>query len=181
MNNNNLTDCLIEFKDNEYKNMEKEKKRCRDQCYAFSNLGGLGEELALNMYPDYIGSASKGGCAFDLKKENEDRSKTIDAKEIKMISLDGSKECKKCLEKIKKELHLEVDKAKINKDTAVGEQEIKETESKLKEAKKKWKNAMGRKCPPFQPYCLACNGTEFIIKKIVGLVYHLKHTVIIKI
>ena len=87
---------LDNFKNNQFKNIKKEIEYKRDQPYAFTELGGVGEELALKMYPKYIGSASKGGCAFDIKLENEDRSETIDAKEVKMISLDGSKECKQC-------------------------------------------------------------------------------------
>lgn len=92
----NLIENLNEFKIKEYKNIEKEKKKNRDQPYAFTDLGGIGEEIALSINPEYIGSASKGGCAFDIKLENADRSKIVDAKEVKMISLDGSKECKQC-------------------------------------------------------------------------------------
>tara|TARA_A100001015_G_C14837340_1_gene651024 strand:+ start:46 stop:933 length:888 start_codon:yes stop_codon:yes gene_type:complete len=91
-----IDEFLDEFKNNEFKNIKKEIEYNRDQPYAFTELGGVGEELALKMYPKYIGSASKGGCAFDIKLENEDRSETIDAKEVKMISLDGSKKCKNC-------------------------------------------------------------------------------------
>jgi hypothetical protein len=92
----NLIENLNEFKNKEYKNIEKEKNKNRDQPYAFTDLGGIGEEIALSINPKYIGSASKGGCAFDIKLENADRSKTLDAKEVKMISLDGSKECIHC-------------------------------------------------------------------------------------
>ena len=36
-----------------------------------TNIGDLGEELALYMYPLSIGGSSKGGIAFDNKEINE--------------------------------------------------------------------------------------------------------------
>ena len=64
---------------------------------AFCNVGGFGEELCLCMYPDSIGSASKGGCAFDNCVYN--KNKLVKAREVKFVSLDGSKECRKCSKK----------------------------------------------------------------------------------
>jgi len=88
---------LNEFKEDEFKNIQKEKELCLNHCFAFTDLGGLGEELVLYMYPDSYGSASKGGCAFDNKNIDEDGN-VVSAREVKVCSLDGSKECisKKC-------------------------------------------------------------------------------------
>ncbi len=94
----NLLKLLNEYKKSEYKNIEKEKCKNRDQPYAFQNMGDIGEEIALELFPDYLGSGSKGGCAYDLRKE-DDNFELIDAKEVKCISLDGSKECNKCKRK----------------------------------------------------------------------------------
>lgn len=61
-------------------------------AFAFTNIGELGEELALYIYEGSIGSASKGGCAFD------NRTGDI-AREIKTVSLNGSKICRECKNK----------------------------------------------------------------------------------
>lgn len=83
----------------EYINIEKEKTKNRDQCYAFTSIGEFGEEITLEIFSGYTGSASKSGCAFDLKKEDENKEKILDAKEVKCISLNGTKECKVCKRK----------------------------------------------------------------------------------
>ena len=97
--NEEFKEIFYEFSESQFKNIEKEKNKCKDQPYAFTNIGGLGEELILSLLPDYTGSASKGGAAYDLKKENEDKTEILDAKEIKTVSLDGTKECIKCKRK----------------------------------------------------------------------------------
>jgi hypothetical protein len=88
----NIINCLLEFKDDQFNKIEKERRMNRNQPYAFQDLGSLGEELALMMFPNSIGSGSKGGCAFDNIELNED-GKIIKSREIKMVSLDGTKEC----------------------------------------------------------------------------------------
>lgn len=87
-----LIECLDQFKANEFKNIEKEINLDRNMPFAFMGLGEIGEELSLYMFPNSYGSASKGGCAFDNKEINESGN-VVFAREIKMCSLDGSKEC----------------------------------------------------------------------------------------
>jgi len=94
-----IEELLNEWGNKQYKNIEKEKTKNRDQCHAFTDMGEFGEELSLEMFPEYTGSASKGGCAFDLKKEDITKEKILDAKEVKCMSLNGSKECKSCKRK----------------------------------------------------------------------------------
>lgn len=90
-----MVQCISEFAIAEFMNIKKEQRRPKNIPYAFCNIGGFGEELATYMYPDSIGGASKGGCAFDNKEVGE-TFKTIYAREIKTVSLDGSKKCTKC-------------------------------------------------------------------------------------
>jgi hypothetical protein len=82
MEKEGIEGLLNDWGKKEYKNIEKEKIKNRDQCYAFTDMGEFGEELTLEMFPEYTGSASKGGCAFDLKKEDENKEKILDAKEV---------------------------------------------------------------------------------------------------
>jgi len=93
-----LLTLLDEYKGREFKNIEKEQLTNRDQTYAFQNMGNIGEEIGLVLNPGYLGSASKGGCAYDLRKEDDEFS-LIDAKEVKCASLDGSKICIPCKRK----------------------------------------------------------------------------------
>jgi hypothetical protein len=90
--NPDLLNCFDDFKENEFKNIEKEINLNRNMPFAFLGLGEIGEELALYMFPKSYGSASKGGCAFD-NKEIDRLGNVVLAREIKMCSLDGSKEC----------------------------------------------------------------------------------------
>jgi len=93
-----LTEDLKEYGINEKKNIDKEKTRNRNQPYAFISGGDFGEQLTLDMYPETIGSASKGGMAFDNKtlgKNNE----LVSAKEVKFVSRIGTKLCKICKNK----------------------------------------------------------------------------------
>lgn len=83
----------------EFKNIQKEKNMARNIPFAFQELGNLGEELALYMYPNSIGSGSKGGFAFDNREINYETRETMKTREVKFISLDGSKRCKICKEK----------------------------------------------------------------------------------
>ncbi len=90
-----------EFKDwgiNEKKNINKEKSRNRNQPYAFIGGGDFGEQLTLEIYPETIGSSSKGGCSFDNSTLDENKVR-ISAKEVKFISLLGTKECVYCNKK----------------------------------------------------------------------------------
>ena len=77
-------------------NIHKEKTYNRNMSFAFGNMGGFGEEVAMLMYPEALGSASKGGCAFDVITEWDDDFKTTKAKEVKTVCLNGTKECANC-------------------------------------------------------------------------------------
>lgn len=90
-----LTEDLKEFGMNEKKNIYKEKTRNRNQPYAFLGGGNFGEQLTLDIYPETIGSASKGGMAFDNKTLGTDN-ELVSAKEVKFVSLIGTKQCKIC-------------------------------------------------------------------------------------
>lgn len=93
-----LTEDLKEYGINEKRNIDKEKTRNRNQPYAFIGGGDLGEQLTLDMYPETIGSASKGGMAFDNKTLGKDN-KVDSAKEVKFVCLIGTKKCKNCKNK----------------------------------------------------------------------------------
>lgn len=93
-----LTEDLTEYGINEKKNIDKEKTRNRNQPYAFLSGGDLGEQLVLDMFEETIGSASKGGIAFDNKTLDKDN-ELVSAKEVKFVSLIGTKECKICKQK----------------------------------------------------------------------------------
>ena len=90
-----LTEDLKDYGINEKKNIDKEKTRIRNQPYAFLGGGFFGEQLTLDIYPETIGCASKGGMAFDNKTLGKDN-ELISAKEVKFISLVGTKKCKIC-------------------------------------------------------------------------------------
>lgn len=83
----------------EFKNIQKEINMARNIPFAFQHVGNLGEELALYMYPNSIGSGSKGGFAFDNREINYVTKETTKTREVKFVSLDGSKTCKICKEK----------------------------------------------------------------------------------
>lgn len=93
-----LTEDLKEYGINEKKNIDKEKTRNRNQPYAFIGGGDFGEQLTLDMYPETIGSASKGGMAFDNKTLGKDN-ELVSAKEVKFVSLIGTKRCEICKNK----------------------------------------------------------------------------------
>lgn len=90
---NEIYCCLREFAQHEFRNIAKERRICRNMPFAFTNIGDLGEELALYIYPESIGSASKGGCAFDNRTITNG---VVTAREIKTVSLNGSKKCRSC-------------------------------------------------------------------------------------
>ncbi len=94
-----LTEDLVDYGDNERKNINKEKTRNHNQPYAFLNQDSLAESMGLHIFPGTIGSGSKGGMAFDNKTINYETKVTKEAKEIKIVSLVGTKECKRCLNK----------------------------------------------------------------------------------
>lgn len=91
---NELIEILTDFCISEYKNIEKEKKICRNQPFSFLNVGNFGEEMALYMFPKSFGSASKGGNAYDNIEYND--SNVVLAREIKFVCREGTKQCKKC-------------------------------------------------------------------------------------
>jgi len=80
----------------ERRNIIKEKTKCRDQPFAFDGVGAIGEEFALYMWPDSLGSASKGGMAFDNRVIDPDTKELKFAREIKFVCLEGTKICLKC-------------------------------------------------------------------------------------
>lgn len=80
-------------------NIVREKTMRLNFPFAFKGLGEFGEYLALLMFPGSIGSASKGGCSFDNKVLDPETKELITAREIKFVSLDGSKACAKCGQK----------------------------------------------------------------------------------
>lgn len=90
---------LNDWKNQEFKNIEREKKFNKNHCFAFTNLGDFGELLVLLLFPNSIGSASKGGCSFD-NTELDGNNKILFRREVKFCSLDGSKICKECDQKL---------------------------------------------------------------------------------
>lgn len=116
----NLTQDLENYGKNEKNNINKEKTRNRNQPYAFLNGGNFGEELTLEMFPNTIGSGSKGGMAFDNKTYDENKN-IKKAKEVKFISLNGTKQCLRCKEKTpifqKKCIKCNNEKFKIMRDS----------------------------------------------------------------
>ena len=91
----NLFEEIKEWGSNEFRLIKKEKDGNKNISFTFSGLGGTGEQFAVNQYPSSIGSSSKGGCAFDNKEYNSDGSFKI-SREVKFLSLDGTKICKQC-------------------------------------------------------------------------------------
>lgn len=87
---------LNEWGIQEKKNIIKEKTFNKNFPFAFTDLGNLGEELLLYLDKDSLGSSSKGGCSFDNITCVDNNFNTIEAREVKFISLDGTKECKTC-------------------------------------------------------------------------------------
>jgi hypothetical protein len=83
---------------NEKRAIHKEKTLNRNMSFAFSGMGDLGEELTLYIFRNSIGSASKGGMAFDNKEVDVD-GKIVMAREVKTVCKEGTKECKKCKSK----------------------------------------------------------------------------------
>ena len=81
----------------EFKKINKKKKLNKDLCFAFLGLGEIGELFTLIMFPNSIGSASKGGCSFDNREGyNEATGGYNITREVKFASLDGSKQCSRC-------------------------------------------------------------------------------------
>ena len=92
-----LLNEMKQFATDEFKNIDKEREKCRNKPFAFCGLGEMGENLLLEMFPKSFGSGSKGGIAYDNIELNTDRSIKF-ARECKTCSLNGTKECisKKC-------------------------------------------------------------------------------------
>lgn len=83
----------------EKQNILKERTFNRNFPFAFLGLGNLGEELVLYLDENSLGSSSKGGCSYDNIVEIDSNFNTLKAREIKFISLNGTKQCKKCEQK----------------------------------------------------------------------------------
>lgn len=92
----NLQDEIVDWAKEEFKNIKKEKKLNKNISLAFGNIGGKGEMFTIMLFPESIGSSSKGGCAFDNKEYNKDGKFKI-TREVKFLSLDGSKICNTCV------------------------------------------------------------------------------------
>ena len=90
----NVLTELINYTNNEFKNISREKIFNRNHSLALSNPGSFGELIALHMYPKSIGSGSKGGCAFDNVELNPTTKKIDTAREVKSVVLEGTKKCK---------------------------------------------------------------------------------------
>ena len=93
-----LAEDILEYGSDEKKKIHKEKTRNRNQPYAFLGGGNFGEEMCIEMFPESIGSASKGGMAFDNKTINSN-GELLSAKEVKFVSLVGTKICNTCKQK----------------------------------------------------------------------------------
>ena len=93
-----LVEELLHFATSEQRNIQKEKHSLSNQPRTFTGGGELGEIFTYNMYKDegFIGSASKGGMAFDIKKVNKETGIVESAKEVKFVCLEGTKECNSC-------------------------------------------------------------------------------------
>ena len=65
---------------------------------AFKEGGDLGELITLRIFPGTVGSGSKGGMAYDNKTLDKNN-KIVSAKEVKFVSLNGTKTCKNCKQK----------------------------------------------------------------------------------
>jgi hypothetical protein len=104
VNNLNLNDIkiqidnlLINFNKSELENIQYEKTNTKNYVKSFCNVGNIGEELTLLIYPNSVASGSKGGCSFDnLTYVNN---KIISAREVKTVCLIQTKECKTCYKK----------------------------------------------------------------------------------
>lgn len=92
---NSLINDLKEYGVYERNNINKEKTRNKNQPYAFLGGGDFGEQITLHLYPNTTGGASKGGMAFD-NIILDDSKEIKKAKEVKFISLNGTKTCKDC-------------------------------------------------------------------------------------
>ena len=84
----------------ESRNIDKEKAFNRNISFAFVGIGGMGEIIALLMYPNSFGSASKGGCAFDNYEYDNEKKCIIRAREIKTCCSIQPKNCLNCNKKL---------------------------------------------------------------------------------
>ena len=92
-------DCLVDWGNREFKNIAKERKNTRNFPIAFNGIGDFGEELSGYLYPETIGSGSKGGCSHDNRIIDPVTRNTTFAREVKTVSLNGSKKCSDCKNK----------------------------------------------------------------------------------
>lgn len=106
---NKIDKCILEFISNERKNILFEKTQNLNLSKAFKGVGDFGEELTIYLFEKSIGSASKGGCAFDNielnididhNKDPEKKTKEIKfAREVKCCCQIQPKKCKNCTKK----------------------------------------------------------------------------------
>ena len=92
--------CSNKWKTREFEDITEESNECRNQSYAFLDTGNWGEKFASKLFPKSIGSASKGGCAFDNQEIDVNTKEQICAREVKFCCLDGSKKCRECDRKV---------------------------------------------------------------------------------
>lgn len=99
--------CILDFIANERKNILFEKTQNLNLSKAFKGVGDFGEELTIYLFEKSIGSASKGGCAFDNIELNDEKDNTQNdkkkeikiAREVKCCCQIQPKKCKKCTKK----------------------------------------------------------------------------------
>lgn len=129
INKQMLFERLSQFAKDENANIRKEKELNKNLPFAFLGMGELGEELCLYMFPNSYGMASKGGIAFDNLEYKDNANKLQEdniklAREIKFVSLDGSKICKNCENKAPRFQDICIlcgnDKFKLIKDSRAG-------------------------------------------------------------
>lgn len=88
-----LINYLKIYTSREFENIELEKNDNQGLSYVNLNMGDVGEIITTILFSKSKKYPSKGGCAPDNYEKIDD--KNIIKREIKTISLDGTKECKK--------------------------------------------------------------------------------------
>lgn len=90
-----IKEFITDYIKSEIINIQKEKNSKKNITKAFMNVGGFGEELTTVIYPNSVGSASKGGCSFDNNEYNE-KGEIVNAREVKTCCLIQPKKCNIC-------------------------------------------------------------------------------------
>jgi len=94
-----IIDFMNEYMTQQSIHIKNEKEGRKNRSKAFKGLVDFGEDVATYVYPNSIGSASKGGCAFDNFTLDE-TCKIISAREVKTCCQIQPKECNKCKNKV---------------------------------------------------------------------------------